>query len=125
MTFTIFIYKYLNPCYHLFSNNIYYLIYYLFNFIYELINVSDYIFLSIIHEISELFEFIAFCIYLEIIELRFCGLNKNTRKNIILRAEFDSEGEINIDESLNEGHNITDIDEEDTDNNELQLFNLK
>ena len=125
MTFTIFIFKYLNPCYHLFSDNIYYLIYYLFTFIYGLINASDYIFPSIIGEIPELFEFIVFCIYLEIIELRFCGLNKNTRKNIILRAEFDSEGEINNNESFNEGHNIIDNDEEDTNNNELQLFNLK
>ena len=28
-------------------------------------------------------------IYLEILELNFCGLNKNTRRNIHLRSEID------------------------------------
>ena len=104
----------------MFIYNLYYLIYY---FIFPNYFQSKFDF--IISQSSEIFEFIAFLIYLEIIELRFCGLNKNTKKNIILRAEFDFEGEINMDESLIEGMNITDIDEEDNDKNELQLFNSK
>ena len=37
-------------------------------------------------ELSELISIIAFCIYLEIIELRFCGLNRNLKRNISIRA---------------------------------------
>ena len=35
------------------------------------------------------FQFLALMIHLEIIELNFCGLNKNTKKNIDLRGEDD------------------------------------
>ena len=73
----------------------------------------------IISEIPELFEFIAFCIYLEIIELRFCGLNKNIRKNIILRGENDS---LNIDNIYEDDNNS---DEEEEKNNEIELYENK
>ena len=50
-----------------------------------------------------IFELLAFLIYLELIELRFCGLNKNIRKNIEKRAEIDIEisGDVNNDNSIN------------------------
>ena len=40
----------------------------------------------ILRFISCFFDFIGYIIYLEIIELKFCGLNKNIRKNIRIRA---------------------------------------
>ena len=43
------------------------------------------------------FDFIGFIIYLEIIELKFCELNKNLKKNIEIRASI--EGQINDDDN--------------------------
>ena len=40
----------------------------------------------ILRFISCFFDFIGYIIYLEIIELKFCGLNKNIKKNIRIRA---------------------------------------
>jgi len=104
MTFAIFIYKYLNPGYLLFSDNIYFTFSGLINFFFikkkfDSLSIKKFIF----SESSEIFELLAFLIYLELIELRFCGLNKNIRKNIEKRAEIEieiSEG-INNDNSLN------------------------
>ena len=59
---------------------------------------------------SEIFKIIGFCIYLEIIELRFCGLDKNTRKNIISRGDIDSNqarnNKSNSNFSVEENYNI-------------------
>ena len=45
-------------------------------------------------------------IYLEIFELNFCGLNKNTRRNIDLRGE--------IDQSVDDGETISEDNNTDT-----------
>ena len=39
---------------------------------------------------SSIFDFFGYIIYLEIIELRFCGLNRNIKKNIRKRASIDA-----------------------------------
>ena len=41
----------------------------------------------IILELSEILSIIAFLIYLEIIELRFCGLDKSLKKNLVKKSE--------------------------------------
>ena len=85
LIFVILIIQYLNPIFVLFSDNVYYLI----NNIIEFALGSDFkkfLFL----ESMQIIEFLAFCIYLELVELRFCGLNQNTRKSIDLRAQTDS-----------------------------------
>ena len=87
LTFSILIIKYLNPIYLLLSENIYNLTYDIDDYINEN-NYNNYI-KFIISEISEISQIIAFLIYLEIIELRFCGLSENIRKNIIIRGEND------------------------------------
>jgi len=102
LTFVIFIFKYLNPGYQLFSDNIYYIISDLIYFIFikkkfDSLSIKKFI----ISEISEIFEFLAFLIYLELIELRFCGLNKNIRKNIEKRAEIEFMGVMNNKISIN------------------------
>ena len=101
MTFEVFIYKYLNPSYLLFCNSIYFTFSHLINFFFikkkfDSLSIKKFIF----SEIAEIFELLVFPIYLELIELRFCGLNQNTRKNIMLRAESEISGEMN-DTSLN------------------------
>ena len=89
-TFIVMIIQHLNPIYIIFSDNIFYLIYYIISFIDNYKSNSIYITRFLISESGEIFEFLAICIYLEIVELRFCGLNKNTRENIALRGEKDN-----------------------------------
>ena len=69
----MFIIKYLNPIYSLLNGSIYYLVF----IIYDYIKDSEGELKFLISLSSEIFEIIGFFIYLEIIELRFCGLNKN------------------------------------------------
>lgn len=118
-TCIIFIYKYLNPFYQLLSNNVYMLISKLINFlIKEDYNNIHKLIKFIINETIEFLELIAFIIYLEIIVLRFCGLNKYTRESIMARAKL--EKMYNIYGSFNEE---SEISEEEDLNNEVQLLN--
>ena len=84
----IFIIKYLNPNYLLMSDNVYFEILKIVNYAEE-INKKLLLPKFIILQISELLEFIGCAIYLEIIELKFCGLNKNIKRNIMERAKTD------------------------------------
>ena len=43
-----------------------------------------------LHEFSEIFAIIGYCIYLQLIELRFCGLDNDLKKNIIIRGKYES-----------------------------------
>ena len=89
----LFIIKYLNPSYILISDNIYF----------EILKLNEYFpnekdkqstLKFIFVQFTQLFEFIGCLIYLEIIELRFCGLNKNLKKNISKRSEIDVSDEM-------------------------------
>lgn len=114
MVCSLLIYESLNPCYLLFSNNIFYLI----SFLPTIKSDSKNILQVISNGTSLFFEFIGFCISLEIIELRFCGLNKNIRKNIILRAEFESMAQIDADDDEDNF-----INDDDKNMNELTFRN--
>ena len=103
------------------SENIYHLIYNIIIFIIKFNYDYYYIFNFILNEIPEILEFIAFCIYLEIIELKFCDLNINIRKNIIIRAESDLDDQLNNNNSFIEDNN--DIDEEEKNNELIKLNN--
>jgi len=46
----------------------------------------------LLDESGDIASIIGFLIYLEIIELNFCGLNYNLKKNIIIRSESDVNG---------------------------------
>ena len=85
MYFEILVIYYLNPIYTLMSNNIYFgisrLIYFLFN-----INMEDFP-TFIISEIAEIVAITGYIINLEILELNFCGLSDNIRKNIMDKAQ--------------------------------------
>ena len=65
-------------------------------------------------EISNLFAIIGFGIYLELIEIRFCGFDENIKKNIINRGLLD----IKEIEEENEGCNYLGLPDIE-DNNEL------
>ena len=94
----VFIIKYLNPTYLMLNDNIYFVINNIINYIdYYNSKQKHYTIKFLFNEFSELLVFLAFCIYLEVVELRFCGLNKNIRKNITSRGDNDS---LFINESL-------------------------
>lgn len=112
ITCELFIITYLNPNYLLMSDNIYFEIIKIKSFIKkDTTNISKFIIL----QITELLEFIGCSIYLEIIELRFCGLNKNIKRNIAERAISDMGETINIIDNNN--NDILNNDEEDSDKN--------
>ena len=88
-TCEILVIYYFNPNYVLVRDNLYYGI---IRLIFILVNDKDYqhdISLTqfIILETSELLSIFAYGIYLEIIELRFCGLDRYLKRNIIKRSE--------------------------------------
>ena len=60
-------------------------------------------------------ELINFLIYLEIIELKFCDLDKNLKKNIEKRAALDG--------ITNADNNSNDSDDSDENNNNLEVDN--
>ena len=105
---------YLNPNFVLLRDNIYYgtsrLLFFLFN-LHK--NYMHYMTLTqfILLELAEILAIIGYAVYLEIIELRFCGLDKDIKKNIIKRGfretplkpmEFSFDEKEFLDESLME-----------------------
>ena len=70
-------------------------------------------------------QFFCLLIYLEIIELNFCNLNKNTRRNIQIRGDDDYFGTNEIDskrESLAEISPGYLVDQNNKDNNKIELM---
>ena len=83
---------YLDPIYILVRDNIYY---FFVRIIFVMLRVnddiSDYITPRFfLHESSEIFAIIGYCIYLQLIELRFCNLDNDLNKNIIIRGAAES-----------------------------------
>lgn len=84
---------YLNPNYIIISDCLSYSIKYFLKLIYQLEDIRN----NHIDFIEEIIALVAGCIYLEIIELRFCGLNKDIRANIMRRS---NEINMNFDEDV-------------------------
>ena len=78
---------YLNPIYVLISDSFYYGLISLLSF---LLNYKGNNTKSILCLIANIISFTGYSIYVEIIELKFCKLSKNLRKNIIERSRLDS-----------------------------------
>ena len=104
--FMVLIIKNLSPEYLIFSKDIIYFIIELTSFIFSIFDRIDY---SIFNLLTELFAILGVFIYLEIIELNFCGLNFYLRKNIIRRSKLETNFEI-INSSINFSNSISDND---------------
>ena len=104
-----------NPNYVIIRDNIYYIVIRLLFVIFNYNNYNEYISLIqlIILEMAETIIIFGFCIYLEIIELRFCGLDKYLKRNIIKRAKDNINNS-----SIDYGYN--DYGEENRINNSVQ-----
>ena len=113
----LFIIKYLNPNYILMSDNVYFEIIKLKKFfLYDKDDKNIFKMNFYIIQLSQIVEFIGCLIYLELIELKFCGLNKNTKRNIIRRSLselkkinfnniIDERGDLSSENSINENIN--------------------
>ena len=113
---------YINPVYVLIRENLYYCI---LRFIFILSNIgnyTDYITTQqfFILQSSEIVALLGYIIYLEIIELRFCGLDKDLRRNIIVRGERETIQKPLDDNSFEENNvlNQTNSEEEGNNSNE-------
>ena len=86
--------KTLGPEYIYFSNSLFYFIIELINFIYIIIKVErnhkGFGFFKIFETLGQFISFLGCIIYLELIELNFCGLNKDLKKNIMDRSFSES-----------------------------------
>jgi hypothetical protein len=115
MTFEILTIYYLNPFYVLMTNNVYYIISELISFLLNLSSDGLAIIQFILAELSEFFAISGYMIYLEILELNFCGLNENLRKRIIEKGEKEFK---QLKENISE-------EENDEDNQSADLNNSK
>ena len=90
-TCEVLVIYYFNPNYVLIRDNLYYGITRIIFIIENNSNYQNHISLTqfIILESSEIISVFAYGIYLEIIELRFCGLDRYLKRNIIKRSEAD------------------------------------
>ena len=85
----IFSIYYLNPNFILIKEPIYYGTLRLVSLIYNIKHISAVMYLSqfFLLEFAEIFGLLGYIVYLEIIELKFCGLDTNIRRKIINRNE--------------------------------------
>ena len=102
---------YLNPMYCLMLNNICYGLEKIILFLFDIkMKYFAYFFLSVISEFIAIFGYI---IYLEIIELNFCGLSDNIKRKISIKGEKEfnklNDDKIRTSESL-------DVNEENEEN---------
>ena len=96
--FSFKVIKELTPLHKIFSYPLYYFLQKFFllcikgNIIYNE-EINNYIFIRtklILQFISDLLSIIGYLIYIEILEINFCGFNFNIRRNIIIRGDKDS-----------------------------------
>ena len=115
---------YLNPIYILVSDRIYYGSLKVINLIFSKTDIKAY--LKVIIEIVTFFNYL---IYLEIIELKFLGLDKNLKISIIKRGnseieendDDDYDDESHDEEEENDDNNMDDENNNNNDNVELKL----
>ena len=108
----LFIIKYLNPNFLLMSDNIRYAIKEIIEFCNPDCDHHHLLIRFLIILLSDIFEFLGCLIYLELIELRFCGLNLNLKRKIIERSE---------NEALTEG--LFEFQNNDNDNSRASINN--
>lgn len=118
--FEIMTIYYLNPNYVLIRDNLYYAF---MRIIFLLVNLPEekykhYLTLPqfFILEITEIFVLFGYSVYLEIIELRFFGLNKDLKCSIILRGKKDA-----ISKPLPDPDDTQSVDEENNNNEDTEF----
>ena len=88
--FSMQIIKYLSPAFFICASYLYYFFLRLVNIIIDLIKNNDIESYNYLDFIIEIFSIVGILVYIEFIELNFCDLNYNLKKNIIQRSLIDS-----------------------------------
>jgi hypothetical protein len=100
---SILIIKYLNPAFFICASYIYYFVLRLSMIISNIFifteETEDNFYLDFFIEI---FSILGILVYVEFLELNFCDLNYNLKKNIMLRSMLDSKGNIDETEDITE-----------------------
>ena len=119
ITFEILTIYYLNPLYVLMTNNLYYSIKELYSFLFNLSSDGYKIAHFLIAEFSEIFAFLGYMVYLEILELNFCGLSDNIEKKLANKGdmEFRKLSQFNL-KSLNPDESQDEEDDETSKNSD-------
>ena len=114
----IFSIYYLNPNYILIKEPIYFGTLRLIFLFYNINNLSPVLYLSqfFLLEFAEIFAFLGYLVYLEIIELKFCGLDTNIKRKIINRNDIENK------EAMNELNSINEDNDNDFDNEKDDSF---
>ena len=83
---------YLNPNYILIKDPIYFGLLRLILLFYNIKNLSTYLYIYqfFLLEFAEIFAFLGYLVYLEILELRFCGLDQDLKRKIINRTDVET-----------------------------------
>ena len=89
ITFEILTIYFLNPLYVLMTNNLYYFITELIFFLFNLSSDRLKIFHFFIVQFSEIFAFLGYMVYLEILELNCCGLSDNIEKILVKKGDME------------------------------------
>ena len=87
LAFRILTIYYLNPIYVLLKDNIYYFITTLFNFFFNLSSDRYKLAQFLIAIFADIFSALGYIVYLEIVELNFCGLNKYIKRRLMEKGE--------------------------------------
>ena len=95
ITFEILTIFYLNPFYVLMTDAFYFLIIKLIEFLMNIPDDKLFIIHFILAEIPEILVTLGYMVFLEIIELNFCGLNKNLKSTIIQKGEDEFKATLN------------------------------
>lgn len=89
--FEILLIYYFNPIYILVGDSLYYGFLKLVSFLFSVLSLSSLNYKTlIINTVADILAFFNYMIYLEVIQLKFCRLNENTRITIIERGILDS-----------------------------------
>ena len=116
-TFEIMIINYLNPIFVLIKDNLYYFIVRIFNFaLLHPITLAQFIIL----ELAEALAILAYSVFLEVIEFRFLGLDKDIKRNI---SERGSRETISIEETKDLDESFEDENHNNNNNENLELKN--
>ena len=126
--FCLMIIKFLSPIHYIFSNEVYFTFKKLIALpIYTLINEGSFFIEKPINFIipkyildtsGDFLSLIGFLVFLELIELNFCDFNKDLRRKIMERSEYESIG------LLEDNFDYDDEDEDDDDNKSEEKNNI-
>lgn len=121
--FEILIIMYLNPNYVLISNSLYFSLIMVFTLIKDASNLQ-----TILQFIGEVIAIIGYLFYVEIFEIKFCELNKNTKLRIFLRSEdeiiasFAADNELDRDSNVFEDENTENSENKDNNSNQEEVI---